>query len=126
MDEFRRIDVSLLNGSAGFTVVVEVLDRCLHETHVVRELFEELTQVIHDTDAEHLVLDLSRLNYVSSSFLNHLLDLKDEVVEKGGQLRLCGLRPEIDEIFAITHLNTQLAIAQDRKAALASLGRSLG
>ncbi len=124
MDEFRRIGVALLKGSAGCTVVLEVLDHHVYEMHVVQELFEEITQAIQDTNAAHVVLDLVKLDHVSSQFLNRLLDLKDDVASRGGELRLCGLRPELNEIFEITHLNRQLAIAQNRQAALASFGRA--
>jgi anti-sigma B factor antagonist len=120
MEDYRRIGVSALSGSAGQVVVAEVLDRQVFEPQVVRQLYDELLSILQKSTTKNLVLDLSRVQYISSGALNRLIDLKDNIAAVGGNLRLYGLRPEVAEIFRITQLDRQFEIAPDQTAALAS------
>jgi anti-sigma B factor antagonist len=120
MAEHRRIAVSILSGSAGRIAVADILDHQIFEPQVIRELFEELVSVVQGSSTNNLLVDLSLVKYVSSGMLNRLIDLKDHIAAVGGRLRLCGLQPEVAEIFKITQLNRQFDIAADQAAALAS------
>ena len=79
----------------------------------------ELLAVLEDGANQKLVLDFSRVHYLSSEALNRLIELKERIASAGGALRLCGLRPQLAEIFEITRLNRQFDIAPDQPAALA-------
>jgi anti-sigma B factor antagonist len=118
--EFTRIAVSVLSGSAGRIVVVDLLDRRIFDQRVVREVNAELTAVAEDAENHKVLLDFSRVHYLSSVALNGLLELKDRITARGGSLRLCGLRPELAEVFEITRLNRQFDIAPDQPTALAT------
>jgi anti-sigma B factor antagonist len=119
MEDYRRIDVSILTGSAGNILVVDLLEQRLIDPHAVRQAFNEVASALQSQSAtKNVVLDLSRLQYLSSSALNRLIDLRDEIVAAGGKLRLCGLRPDVAEIFHITRLDQQFDIAPDQSAAL--------
>jgi anti-sigma B factor antagonist len=52
-----------------------------------------------------LVLDLGDVEYMSSSALGKLIDLKKTVVGRGGKLRIENLRPDLLEVFRITRLD---------------------
>jgi anti-sigma B factor antagonist len=120
MDDYRRIGVSTLSGSAGHILVVDVLERRVSEPQVVRELSGELFRAIGDERSLQVVLDLSRVRHVSSSALNALIDLQDRLTAAGRKLRLCGLQPDVAEIFRITQLDRHFTIARDQTAALTS------
>lgn len=120
MEDFRRIAVSGLSGSAGYVLVVEALDRHLVDFLAIREFFAELERLLKPSATKKVVLDLSRLQHCSSMALNGLIDLDDSIQAAGGALRLCGLNAEIAEIFAITRLDQRFSIAKDKQAALVS------
>jgi anti-sigma B factor antagonist len=117
--EFTRIAVSVLSGTAGRIVVADLLDRRIFDPRVVREVNAELLAVAESEAKLKLVLDFSRVHYLSSEALNRLIELKDQITASGGALRLCGLRPQLAEIFEITRLDRQFDIAPDQSAALA-------
>jgi anti-anti-sigma factor len=118
MEEYRHIAVSVLSGSAGYTLVVELLDRRVFEPPVVRELAAELQDVLSSKRARYVVIDLARLHYASSGALNLLIDLNDRIRGEGGRLVLCGLGRQVAEIFEITHLDQRLEIAATQSEAL--------
>jgi anti-anti-sigma factor len=60
-----------------------------------------------------LILDFSQVHYLSSAVLTELLRIKDAVEESGGGLRLCSLRDDIRQVFAITNLDQVLSIDHD-------------
>jgi anti-anti-sigma factor len=54
--------------------------------------------------ARHVVVDFRPVDYLSSAGFRPLLSLLKEVRAKGGRMVLCGLSPEIEEIFRHTRL----------------------
>ena len=73
-------------------------------------------------EPRHLVVDLARLDYISSSGIAVLVAILGRCRQASIQLLLCGLNPDILEIFQITRLNQVFQIHPDRRAALAALG----
>jgi anti-sigma B factor antagonist len=67
------------------------------------------------------VLDFSDVSHMSSSALGMLITLLKRIREKDGQLRLCNIQPNIQEVFKITRLDEVLTIKASRQDALASL-----
>ena len=60
---------------------------------------------LRDEAAPHLVLDFSRLGFLSSAALGKLMALHQRARGAGGSLKLRNLRPEIHELFRITKLD---------------------
>jgi anti-sigma B factor antagonist len=73
-----------------------------------------------------LVLSLAGVVYLTSTMLGKLMALHKRLRAGGGKLVLCDLRPEVFEVFEVTHLHTVLDIRRaDRPAgrgALATAG----
>ena len=65
-----------------------------------------------------LVLDFSRVEFISSAVLNKLIVLDRTAQEKGGRLVLCGLSRSLRDLFAMTRLDQVFAIVDDEEAAL--------
>ena len=82
---------------------------------------------------DRLVLDLSRLEYVSTAALRIFMLAVKQVKPHGGTIMLSGLTPLIQEIFEIvrftnlfpTTLTVRDAVAQISTAALAELDRAV-
>jgi anti-sigma B factor antagonist len=101
----RRIEVTNLSGSAGDLSMVRFLDRKIIEAANIQELGDELFQLVERDQRKNLILNFANVEFLSSAALNKLIILDKKVKAHTGKMRLCNLRPEIYEVFAITRLN---------------------
>ncbi|NLB60607.1 MAG: STAS domain-containing protein [Lentisphaerae bacterium] len=68
-----------------------------------------------------LVLDFSKLDYISSAGLRSLLTLHKQVKAQDGKLALCNLQGMVKEVLDISGLATMLAVFDSTAAALAAM-----
>lgn len=68
--------------------------------------------------------DMSGVNFVASLALRMLLTNLKSIQALGGDLRLCGLQPQIADIFRKSRFDTLFTIYEDREAALADYAKS--
>ncbi|MBI2477548.1 MAG: STAS domain-containing protein [Planctomycetia bacterium] len=72
----------------------------LFDTILVTELKEQLINFTERETPEKLLLDFSEVEFCSTAVINTLLRIKKIVVrDGGGQLRLCGMRPNVRSAF---------------------------
>lgn len=69
----------------------------------------------------HLAIDLSHLDYISSAGLRVLLIVAKKVQQAQGKVALCGLTPNVREIFAISGFDAIFTIQPDAAAAIAAV-----
>lgn len=69
----------------------------------------------------HLAIDLSNLEYISSAGLRVLLIVAKKVQQAQGKVALCGLTPNVREIFAISGFDAIFSIQADAAAAVAAV-----
>ncbi|WP_322495889.1 STAS domain-containing protein [Chloroflexus sp.] len=67
-----------------------------------------------------VLADMTAVTFVASLALRMLLSNLRAVQPLGGDLRLCGLQPQIAEIFRKSRFDTLFKMYPDREAALAS------
>lgn len=77
-----------------------------------------------EAGARHILLDLSAVTFMSSSGLRALLLVRKELLNHGGQLRLAGLQPHVQEVFTLTGFTQVFAIHHTREEALRAFGQS--
>src|SRR5207244_12047935 len=68
---------------------------------------------------KHVVIDLTKLVYISSVGLSCVLIASKRVTERGGELVLCGLAGIVREVFQITGFLSIFRIFDTAEAALA-------
>ena len=73
-----------------------------------------------------VLLDLSDVTFLSSSGLRALLLMRKELLAHDGELRLCALRPEVQEVFALTGFTQVFTIHRSRAEALDGFKREEG
>jgi anti-sigma B factor antagonist len=112
----RRIDIEEVN---GVTVATFVDKKILDETNI-QTIGNQLFGLVDEDGRKSIVLDFSHVEYLSSAALGKLITLDKKVKATKGKLRLCSIRPEIYEVFAITKINKLFSIHDDQAAALAS------
>ena len=69
----------------------------------------------------HLVLYVSSVDYVDSAGLGLLMHIYNDLHQKGGSLRLCGVQPRLRKILETTHTDTLLAVDESREQSIAAV-----
>ena len=74
------------------------------DSHVATSFADDLQRVI-DGGARKLVIDCSRLGYVSSIGIASLIRMYKKVVERGGHVKLVGVQGPLARLLEITRLD---------------------
>lgn len=93
--------------------------KTMHEEYLP-DVGETLMQAA-DLDPPLVALDLSGVEFFSSSFIEILFRLWNKVNKRKGRFVLCDLHPYCREVLKITHLQTLWKIFDTRAAAIAEL-----
>src|SRR2546421_8811772 len=107
-------------------VVVRFTRRRISDQEPVRQIQEDLIELVRELYRPRLLLDFSRVGYVSTYMLSVLKALARELKEAGGRLALCGLGPEIRQVFEVTLLTTVLPTYAGEREAIDSFRRRTG
>ena len=98
----------------GHTVVINLLPsldlECSDLARVVEFLIRRRTET-------NVVVNLSLVSYIGSTFLDRLILTKRRLSSANGRLILCGFNPIIEEVFRVTRLDTFFEIADEDTAA---------
>jgi anti-anti-sigma factor len=109
--------MNITMSKAGETNIVKVSGRL--DTTNYGELEHHLSSLTENSEY-HILLDLEKLEYISSSGLRILLMFLKKIKAANGRFMLCTLTPEIREIFEISGFINIFDIYEDQKAALDS------
>ena len=82
------------------------------------KVFENKIFSVIDSGAQRLVIDLSQLDYVSSSGLRVFLLAAKRLQSTNGKVSLCGLQDHIRQVFDLAGLSTILSIYGTRDEAI--------
>ena len=80
-------------------VYAVILDGKL-DSHTYLELEEKLKPLL-SRSAKVLILDMSRLVYITSSGISAIINAKKAMAERGGELMMINLQPQIKKVFEI-------------------------
>ena len=100
--------------------VVEFTDSKILDEANIEQIGDRLFALIRERDQPKMVLDFANVDHLSSAALGKLLRVREEINKRNGQLRLCGIKPQIYEVFTITKLDQIFKIQPDRSEAMAS------
>ncbi len=114
MVEHRRLEVS----EVGDITVVRFVDRRILDASNIEELGGELFGLIERENRRKLLLNFEDVEFLSSAALNKVIILERKLNAGGGMLRLCNLRPEIQEVFMITKLDQLFEIRTGEREGL--------
>ena len=106
---------------AGSISLLDVSGRLTSfETGALRESISRLLK----QDRKNIVLNLSELQYLDSSGIGELARVYVSVVKEGGQMKVVGLSPKVEEILKITQLYQVFPEFPSEEAALQSFPES--
>ena len=119
MADNGRLEVSEVGG----VTVIRFVDRKILDEANIQELGKELFALVEEDNRKSLLLNFSNVEFLSSAALGKLITLDKKVKAHGGKLKLCNIRPEIYEVFAITKLNKLFDIQDTEEKAIASFDK---
>jgi anti-anti-sigma factor len=102
----------------GEVTVAKFTARHLLDEEKVQTIGRELRSLGEEVGHRRLVLNFSGVERLSTELLGRLVALQKRVQEKGGQLALCKINPQVYEIFKILKLPQLLPIFADEQEAL--------
>ena len=83
--------------------------------------FEREMMAATQAENRRLLIDLADLVYVGSAGLRVLLIAAKRLRASGGRIALCGLQPQVAEVFDISGFAAIVPVYADRQTALAAL-----
>ncbi|GAB4543912.1 MAG: hypothetical protein Tsb0013_00560 [Phycisphaerales bacterium] len=104
----------------GEVTQVEFVDRNILDEGFIQQIGHEIDDLIQCSETPKLLLSFSNVDHLSSAALGTLITIHQKVKEKGGQLRLSDIDPQIHEVFIITKLDKLFEIHDDVDGAMAS------
>ena len=87
------------------------------DAHTAPE-FEKAVQAEFEAGRVRLVVECSRLNYISSAGLGVFMSFIEEIRAAGGDIKICGLVPKVFQVFDILGFSALFDIVPDLPAAI--------
>jgi anti-sigma B factor antagonist len=116
MVTLKRLDVN----DVGDVTVVRFCDQKIMDDVGIHETGRELFRLVEEEGRRKVLLNLASVGFMSSAALGKLITLNKQVKGRGGALKMCNIRPEVREVFAVTRLDRLFDIQDDEPQALAS------
>jgi anti-sigma B factor antagonist len=102
----------------GDVTVAAFTDKKILEAEHIQTLGDQLASLLDDAGRKKLVLNFSRVEFMSSAALGMLATLHRKARAAGAKLVLCAIDDNIREVFTITKLDKQFLICRDEQEAL--------
>jgi anti-anti-sigma factor len=119
MTLYRHVEVSDAHG----VTIVRLLDKEIRGEAASNDLEPELRQLVAPGRGTKLLLDLGRVEFVTSSAIVQLIMLNGELSAAGGRLILCSLQPAVYDAFSMMKLDTLFQIEENQTAAIDAFTR---
>jgi anti-sigma B factor antagonist len=103
----------------GTAVLIEVKEERL-DAHNSGDLKAQMLTLFEE-GKQQLVIDLQEVRFVDSSGLGALVSGFKNASARNGNLKLCGLQPQVKSMFELTRLHRVFEIFPTSQEALASL-----
>jgi len=95
-------------------------DMKLNDDLVIQEWGDQLLELLDDVSCRKLVVDFSKVLFMSSSALRALITLNKKIKEAKSALVLCSIDDNIMEAFRITRLDNVFTIKRDQDESIRS------
>ena len=80
----------------------------------IRDVLDQL----REQGAKKILLDMTKLDFISSAGLRVLLATAQELKQDGGDLRVCSLNESVKEVFDLSGFSDLLMVLDDETEAL--------
>ncbi len=98
-------------------LTIRLLDERLMDESQLKRIYTDMMALLDKSTEQQVVLDFSKVQFMSSAMLGKLVQIHKKCKEYKVKLKLCGISPEIYEVFKITRLHKLFDIAADEASA---------
>lgn len=109
--------MGILSEAKDGILVIVVRDPRLIEDSVLEALERDVLELVDKSSEERVIIDFSRVEFMSSSMLGKLVKINKKCKEYKAKLKLAGLTDEIKQVFKITKLDKVFSIEKDLASA---------
>jgi anti-sigma B factor antagonist len=102
----------------GDVTVISFLDKRILDEQNIQAIADQMFGLVDDQGRHQMLLDFSKVEYMSSAALGKLITLHKKIRDVKGKLILCGIGPQILEVFTITKFDKIFIIKKDRDEGL--------
>jgi anti-sigma B factor antagonist len=102
--------------------IVNFEDSSILDTAQIQALGEQLYKLVDVKCCKRLLLDFSKVQFLSSSALSVLINLRNKSAAIKGTLVLCSMRKDLMKVFEITKLNKLFTFCANEDEGLATFG----
>jgi anti-sigma B factor antagonist len=113
-------DSRLVVSEQGEITRISFVDRNILEEATIQQIGDEISAIIERAGNPKILINFENVEHLSSAALGTLITINNKVRQKGGQLRLANIDPQIYEVFVITKLNKLFQIHDTADKAIAS------
>ncbi len=100
--------------------VISFLDVAILDETSIKELGDEMEEVVKSKEEINLVVNFTNVDYLSSAVLGRLVKVFKMVRKQKGKMKLCGIKSSILQVFKITRLDKMFEILPDEDKAIKS------
>lgn len=102
--------------------VVQLVGRTMDDSEKLQELGTDLNELVDRRGHRRIILDMSSIQFLNSSALGILVTLRQKVRYNKGELVLCGLRNQLQQVFRFSQLHQLFTFCDTADQALAAMG----
>jgi anti-anti-sigma factor len=104
-------------------LTIRLADERLVDPEQLKRLFDDLNTLLGKTNEQQVILDFTPVKFMASAMLGKLVQLEKKCKEFKVKLKLCGVSPDIMQVFKITKLNKVFDIQPDEPTARKSFSK---
>ncbi|MFH0965815.1 MAG: STAS domain-containing protein [Planctomycetota bacterium] len=120
MDTGKKRGMLITRESDGVLVVYFTVNSLVFPNDI-ESAGRELMKLLEETSSLRVALEMSALKQISSGFVSKLLLFSRQLGMRGGKLVLCGMSPQVDQVFKILRLQKILTTVKDEYEAVNKL-----
>lgn len=106
----------------GRVAVVDFIDSAIMDTMQIQQIADELYYLVEKQDRRYILLDFTKVKFLSSQTLGVMLNLHKKITQRKGWLGVCGLKEELHKVFKLTRLDKLFNFYASEDEALRAVG----
>ena len=99
-------------------VLAQIDKERILDAPAIKSLSDDLLKLVDTNPKISLVLDMSKVGYLSSQVLGKLVAVHKQVLKSKGRLAVCGVQKNVRPLFEVTKLNKVLTMFDDAQEAI--------
>ena len=89
----------------------------------ISSLGQELTELINNAENNQIILNFQNVSFMSSAMIGKLVLFGKKCKSSNVDLRICGINPNIKEVFDLMKLEKIFKVSEDEAKAVAAFNK---